>query len=112
MVASARQRCAAGLHRGIELGVALLLVVGAAPPPLGVRVGEAGHAVGPHALRVLTHLLHKGRVPEILVLAAWGQIAARLLRGTELRVVLLLVAEAPELSVGIRVGEADRKSVV
>src|SRR5262249_60529311 len=105
MLASARQLGAAGLERGAIARVALLLVAGATQPPLGVRVGEVRHTVGPHALRELTHLVHIGRVSELLVLAAWGQSAARLLRGTELRVVLLFVAQATELPAGIRIGE-------
>ncbi len=106
MVPRARQLCAAGLLRGTERRVVLLLVAGAAEAPLGVRVGEAGHTVGADALRELPGLLHKGRIPEVFVLAAWGQTAARLLRGTERRVVLLLVADAAEPPAGIRVGEA------
>src|SRR5215510_7750741 len=106
MLASARQLLAAGLERGTVCGVVLLLVAGAAQPAVGVRVGEAGQAVSPHAFRELTHLVHKGRVSGLFMLAAWRQVAARLLRGPERRVVLLLVADAAEPPVGIRVGEA------
>src|SRR6266511_5203676 len=105
MLAAARQLLSAGLHRGLVLRVALLLVADAAQPTVGVRVRKVGQAVVPHALRELTHLLHKGWVPELLVFAAWGEVAARLLRGTELRVVFLLVAEAAEPPVGVGVGE-------
>src|SRR6266516_4731058 len=106
MSTSARQLCAAGLKRGAVLGVALLLVAGAAQLPTGVRVREAGQTVVPHTLRELTHLLHKGRIPKLFMFAAWGQIAARLLRGAERRVVLLLVADTSEPPARIRVGKA------
>src|SRR5262249_32874676 len=106
MLASARQLCAAGLERGTVGGAVLLLVAGAAQPAVGVRVGEVGQTVSPHAFRELTHLAHEGRVSELFMLAAWGQVAARLLRGLELGVVLLLVAEAAEPPAGIWVGEA------
>src|SRR5262249_57230939 len=104
--ASARQLRAAGLERGTVRGAVLLLVAGAAQPAVGVRVGEAGQAVSPHAFRELTHLVHKGRVSGFFVLAAWRQVPARLLRGPELRVVLLLVADAAEPPAGIGDGKA------
>src|SRR6266704_2329046 len=81
MVASPRQLLAAGLHRGSERRVVLLLVAGAAQPPVGIRVGEVGQTVVAHALRELAHLLHSGRVGS-LMFAAWGQVAAFLLRGS------------------------------
>src|SRR6266540_3017736 len=105
MVAASWQLLAAGLHRGTEFRVVLLLVAGAAQPPVGVGVGKVGHTVVPHALRELAHLLHNGWVPGLFMLAAWGQVAALLRRGTELRVVLLLVASAAELPVGLGVGK-------
>src|SRR6266511_5144911 len=111
MLAAARQLLSAGLHRGLVLRVALLLVADAAQPTVGVRVRKVGQAVVPHALRELTHLLHKGWVPELLVFAAWGEVAARLLRGTELRVVFLLVAEAAEPPFGVGVGEVGHTVV-
>src|SRR5262245_22804189 len=105
MLASARQLLAAGLERGTVGGTVWLLVAGAAQPAVGVRVGKGGQTVSPHAFGELTHLVHKGRVADLFMLATWGQLAARLLRGTERRVVLLLVAEAAEPPAGIRVGE-------
>src|SRR5262249_27669666 len=105
MLASARQLLAAGLERGTVGGTVLLLVAGAAQPAVGVRVGKGGQTVSPHAFGELTHLVHEGRVADLFMLATWGQVAARLLRGTERRVVLLLVAEAAEPPAGIRVGE-------
>src|SRR5262249_25321168 len=68
MLASARQLRAAGLEPGTVRGAVLLLVAGAAQPAVGVRVGEAGQAVSPHAFRELTHLVHKGRVSGFFVL--------------------------------------------
>src|SRR6266508_1506885 len=73
MLAAARQLLSAGLHRGLVLRVALLLVADAAQPTVGVRVRNVGQAVVPHALRELTHLLHKGWVAQLLVFAAWGE---------------------------------------
>src|SRR5262245_43152807 len=106
MLASARQLLAAGLERGTVRGAVLLLVAGAAQPAVGVRIGEAGQTVSPHAFRELTHLVHEGRVSGLFMLAAWRQVAARLLRGLERGVALLLVAEAAEPPVGIGVGKA------
>src|SRR5712691_1812450 len=111
MLATARQLLAAGLHRGLVLRVALPLVADAAQPTVSVRIRKVGLTMVPHALRELTHLLHKGWVAQLLVFAAWGEVAARLLRGTELRVVLLLVAEAAEPPVGVRVGEVGHTVV-
>src|SRR5574341_1621317 len=110
MVAFARQLLAAGLHRGTERRGVLLLMAGAAHPPVGVRVGIVGQPVVAHALGELAHLLHGGRVGS-LMLAAWGQVAALLLRGLELRVALLLVGGAAQLPVGIRVGEVGHAVV-
>src|SRR6266496_4159300 len=75
MVTSPRQLLAAGLHRGSERRVVLLLVAGAAQLPVGVRVGIVGQTVVAHALRELAHLLHSGWVGS-LMFAAWGQVAA------------------------------------
>src|SRR6266542_1039280 len=111
MLATARQLLAAGRHRGLELRVALLLVADAAQPTVSVRIRIVGQAVVAHALRELTHLLDKGWVAQLLVFAAWRELAARLLRGTELRVVSLLVAEAAEPPVGVRVGEVGHTVV-
>src|SRR5215831_12553399 len=111
MLASAWQLCAAGLHRGAEFRVVLLLVADAAEAPVGVWVGEVGHTVGADALSELARLLHNGRIREILVLAAWGQSAAGLRRGAECRVVLLLVADAAEAPVGVWVGEVGHPVV-
>src|SRR5215472_18091489 len=111
MLASARQLLAAGPERGTVPGAALLLVAGATQPAVGVRVGEVGKTVVPHAPRELTHLLHEGWVSEVFVFATWGQIAARLLRGPERRVVLLIVAEAAKPPVGIRVREVGHTVV-
>src|SRR6266542_6217433 len=110
MVPSARQLCAARFHRGLESGVALLLVGDAAQAPLGVRVGKVGPTVVAHALRELAHLLDKGRVAEVFMLAAWGQVAARLLRGTKRRIVrgVLALRKSP---VGIWVGEVGHPVV-
>src|SRR6266545_1938602 len=110
MLTSAGQLLAAGLHRGAERRVVLLLVGGAAQPPVGVRVGKVGHTVVSHALRELAHLLHRGRVGS-LMFAAWGQVAALLLRGAELRVVLLLVGGAAQPPVGVRVGKVGHTVV-
>src|SRR5215831_8214171 len=106
MLASAWQLRAAGLERGTVRGAVLLLVAGAAQPAGGVRVGEVRQAVSPHAFRELAQLVHKGRVSGLFMLAAWRQVAARLLRGPERRVVLLLVADAAEPPAGIGVGKA------
>lgn len=105
MLTSSRQLLPAGLHRGTELGVTLVLVARATQPPVGVRVRKVRHTVVPHALRVLAHLLYEGWVPGLFMLAAWGQVAALLHRSTELRVVLLLMAETAELPVGVWVGK-------
>src|SRR6266508_3644769 len=110
MVASTGQLLAAGLHRGAERRVVLLLVASAAQPPVGVRVGEVGQPVVAHALRERPHLLHSGWVGS-LMLAAWGQVAAFLLRGSEVRVALLLVGGAASLPVGVRVGKVGHTVV-
>src|SRR6266508_6529724 len=104
MVTAPRQLFAALLHRSTELRVAFLLVAGAAHPPVGVRVGKVGQTVVAHALRELAHLLHIGWVPSVLMFAAWRQVAALLLRGTELRITFLLVGRTAQLPVGVRVG--------
>src|SRR5262245_13811298 len=106
MLASARQLLAAGLERGTERRVVLLLVAGAAQPAGGVRVGEAGQAVVPHALRELAHLVHEGRVSGLFMLAAWRQVAARLLGALERGHGWRVVADAAEPPVGVRVGKA------
>src|SRR6266511_5722553 len=103
MVASAGQLLAAGLHRGSERRVVLLLVAGAAQLPVGVRVGEVGQTVVAHALRELAHLLHSGWV-GVFMFGAWGQVAAFLLRGSEFRVAFLLVGGSASLPVGVWVG--------
>src|SRR6266511_3611815 len=111
MGAAARQLRLAGLQRGLVLRVVLrLLVADAAERPVGARVGEVGQTVGAHALRELARLRDKGWGPAVLlVFAAGGQIAALLLRGLVLRVVLrLLVAGAAERPVGSRVGEVGQ----
>jgi hypothetical protein len=105
MLAAARQLAAAGLHRRPELRVVLLLMAGAAQPPLGVRVREVGQTVLPHALRELAHLLDEGRIAELFVLAAGGEVAAGLHRSPELRVVLPLVAAAAEPPLRVRIGK-------
>ena len=105
MLTSSRQLLPAGLHRGTELGVPLRLVPRAAQPPVGVRIGKVGHTVVPHALRVLAHLLYERWVPGLFMLAAWGQVAALLHRGTELRVDLLLMTRAAQPPVGVWVGK-------
>ena len=93
MVASARQLLAAALHSGSERRGVLLLVALAAQPSVGIRVGKVGHTVVAHALRELAHLLHSGWVGS-LMFAAWGQVAAFFLRGSEFRVVFFLVGGA------------------
>src|SRR6266540_1223350 len=75
MVASAGQLLAAGLHRGSERRVVLLLVAGAAQLPVGVRVGEVGHTVIAYALRVRParrRLVDRGDDVSV-VLSARGQ---------------------------------------
>src|SRR6266498_2901633 len=104
MVASAGQLLAAGLHRGSERRVVLLLVAGAAQLPVGVRVGEVGQTVIAHALRELAHPLHRGWV-GFFMLIAWGQVSAFLLRRPDFGVALLLVGGAAQLPVGVRVGK-------
>src|SRR6266542_660703 len=79
----------ARIHRGTVRRVVLRLVAEAAHLPVGVRVGEVGQTVAAHALRELAHLLHKSWVAGVSVLAAWGQRAALLRRGAELRIVLV-----------------------
>jgi hypothetical protein len=51
-VLAAGGEVAAGLRRSPEPGVVLLLVTEAAEPPLRVGIGEVGHPVLAHALRV------------------------------------------------------------
>src|SRR5215510_6843838 len=111
MLTSSRQLLPAGLHRGSELGVRLGLVTRAAQAPVGVRVRKIRHTVVSHALRVLAHLLHKGWIPGLFMLAAWRQVAALLHRGTELRVVLLLVAGTAQPPAGVRVGKVGHTIV-
>src|SRR5262245_43454660 len=111
MPASARELVAAGVRRGLVLRVAFLLVAEPTQLSVGVRVGEVGQAVGPHALRELPHLLDKGWVSGGLMFAAWGQVAALRRRGLERRVAFLLVGGAAKLPLGVRVGEVGHTVV-
>ena len=112
MVTSPRQLLAAGLHCGTVRGVVSLLVTLAAEPPVGIGVGKIGHAILPHALRELAHLSDIGWVPGVLMFAAWSQVAACLLGGTERWIILVeLVVTERKAPVGVGIGEV-RHAVV
>src|SRR5262249_51472108 len=104
-VTPARQALAALLDGGAELRVTAVLVAGAAQLPVGIGVGKVGHTVVPHALGIPAHLLDKRGVSGIPVLAARGQGPALLERSAERRVILLVMACAPELPRGVGVGK-------
>src|SRR6266542_2117938 len=103
MLTAARQLRPAGLQCSV-IDWAARLVADPSQPPLGIRIGEIGQAVVPHALGERTHLLHGGWV-GLFVFGPWRQGAARVQGGKERWVVLLLVAGATQLPVGVRVGK-------
>src|SRR5919198_3935862 len=105
-MAAAGQVRLAGLRRGLEFRVALQLVAGAPERAVGTRVREVWHAVVPDALRELPRLRDEGGAPAVLLVRrAWGERAAGLQGGLELRVALQLVARAAEVPLRVRVRE-------
>src|SRR5262249_4315255 len=111
VVTPAGQLRAAGGRGRFERGVATLLVALATKPPVGVGVGEGPHAVVPPALPGLARLLHGGGIAGALVLAGRRLAPALPYSRGERRVVLLLVALAAELTVGVGVGKVGHAAV-